>query len=63
MHGLRDKVKHLEKCLMEYKHFEGSDYNIHKCLELVSSFFQNQGKSQGASQQMQGITSFLPLGE
>jgi hypothetical protein len=39
VHVLRDKVRYLEKCLNEYKHFDGTDYNIQKCLELVGSFF------------------------
>lgn len=37
--NLRDKIKHLEKCLNEYNHFEGSDYNISKVLGLASDFF------------------------
>jgi hypothetical protein len=40
--GLRDKIKHLEKCMAEYKSFQGSDYNIHKMLGLTSTFFEMQ---------------------
>ena len=37
--NLREKIKYLEKCLNEYKNFEGSEYNISKILGLASEFF------------------------
>jgi hypothetical protein len=38
--NLRDKIKHLERCLSEYNRFNGSDYNISKVLELAATFFK-----------------------
>lgn len=40
---LRDKIKHLEKSLEDYRKFGGSEYNISKLLGLAATFFQNQG--------------------
>ena len=38
--SLRDKIKLLEGKLREYQHFEGSDYNLKRVLELASLFFK-----------------------
>lgn len=38
--NLRDKIKHLERCLTDYKKFNGSEYNISKILELAAAFFK-----------------------
>ena len=41
VHSLRDKIKHLENCLLSYKNFCGSEYNLDKVLGLASLFFKN----------------------
>mmetsp|Transcript_4954 Transcript_4954/g.3565 ORF Transcript_4954/g.3565 Transcript_4954/m.3565 type:complete len:108 (+) Transcript_4954:1040-1363(+) len=59
--ALRSKVKYLERCLEEYKNFEQSDYNIHKCLQLVQDFFAKQGQPQHVDGKVEGVQAFLPL--
>ena len=40
VHLLRDKIKHLESCLDQYKNFEGSGYDVSRALGLAQAFFE-----------------------
>lgn len=61
VHTLREKVKHLETCLDQYKNFEGSQYNISQILSLASTFFSKQN-SASDFKSLPETQSFIPLG-
>ena len=61
VHTLREKVKHLENCLDQYKNFEGSQYNISQILSLASTFFSKQN-SASDFKSLPETQSFIPLG-
>jgi len=38
---LREQIKHLEQSIKEYTHFGGSEYDIRKMFDLMSTFFSD----------------------
>lgn len=59
--SLRDKIKLLEGKLREYQHFEGSDYNLKRVLELASLFFKQQSGAETAAEAFDQLQLFSPL--
>ena len=59
--SIRDKIKTLEKSLLEYKSFSGSEYNIQKVLELASLFFKEQNHPKEDFKQLPDLNLFSPL--
>jgi hypothetical protein len=57
---LREKIKELEKCLREYQHFDGTDYDISKVLELSTQFFSKQWKIDDSFKQIPDVKLFSP---
>ena len=57
---MRNIVRYLEKCLLEYEQFDKTDYNLQKCLELVTAFFTKQGEGENVDTSS-GVQAFLPL--
>ena len=59
--SIRDKIKTLEKSLLQYKSFSGSEYNIQKVLELASVFFKEQNHPKEDFKQLPDLNLFSPL--
>jgi hypothetical protein len=59
--SIRDKIKLLEKTLLDYTSFNGSEYNIQKILALASSFFKEQGNPKEEFKQVPGLNLFSPV--
>jgi hypothetical protein len=53
--SLREKIRHLEKCLSEYNKFQGTEYNIARVLELAAAFFKEQGRVDESYKQIPDI--------
>lgn len=61
---LRERIHLLEAKLKEYSNFQESDCNLHKALDLVSSFFRDQGKvSDGETKVFPDLKLYSPLNQ